>query len=180
MINGSHEIAAWAASSDVAAVVETEFVVISHVSKKLANQRHQRGRELTLGHESIRFQAPTATPAGARRRRAPTMTTPLNFASDPEARVMYMLKLFEWCGGGQRRGRPVVAVDARASSKLPDHRHAENSNDEEPQHADDAEFPVIAELVAARAHDHQVYRRGNRREERCRRGNADAHQDRAR
>jgi hypothetical protein len=106
MISGSHETAAWAASSDVAAVVETEFVVISHVSKKLANQRHQRGRELTLGHESIRFKAPTATPAGARRRRAPTMTTPLNFAADPEARVMSMLKLFEWCGGASVAADP--------------------------------------------------------------------------
>jgi hypothetical protein len=31
MINGSHETAAWAASFDVAAVVETEFDVILQV-----------------------------------------------------------------------------------------------------------------------------------------------------
>ena len=65
-------------------------------------------------------------------------------------------------------------------SELPDERHEEDRHDEEPDHAGQTELPVVAELVAGGPHHHQVDGCCHRREERCRRGDTNAHQHRPR
>ena len=62
-------------------------------------------------------------------------------------------------------------------SKTPDHRHDEDSDEEEPDQKRQSEFPIVVELVPSRPHHHEIRRRRDWGQKRAGCGNRCAHQN---